>query len=259
MTSSHAAGRSVADRNFRSSFYVRFTDRTLLAEPFTLALREDVATTTAMALKVAGTHKLRAATGAGGCQGQQAAPDPSGVPVQNAICSGQTMAQLAEQLPRMAYFPGGQQVVDETGLSGTWDFELKWMPRAMLAQAGADAITIQSAIEKLGLKLEPKEMKVPSIVVDSVTAEFTANPPDLARRLPPAPDPQFEVAVVKPSPPEAQGPRAQLLPNGQGPTRVQACLSIQRERSRCPMPSGASSVSGSKKQSGRCRCWSSIR
>jgi hypothetical protein len=160
MTSSHAAGRSVADRNFRSSFYVRFTDRTLLAEPFTLALREDVATTTATPLKVAGTHKLRAATGAGGCQGQQAAPDPSGVPVQNAICSGQTMAQLAEQLPRMAgaYFPGGQQVVDETGLSGTWDFELKWMPRAMLAQAGADAITIQSAIEKLGLKLEPKEM-----------------------------------------------------------------------------------------------------
>jgi uncharacterized protein (TIGR03435 family) len=190
--------------------------KTLLAERFKLAVREDTATTIGMALKVNGTHKLREAAGAGACQGQSA-PEPSGVPAQTAICKGMTMAQLAEQLPRMAgaYFPGGQQVVDETGLSGTWDFELKWMPRAMLAQAGADAITIQSALEKLGLKLEPKEMKVPAIVVDSVTAEYTANPPDLARRIPPLPDPQFEVAVLKPSPPDAQQPRAQLLPTGQ--------------------------------------------
>src|SRR5687768_16311393 len=190
--------------------------KTLLAERFKLALREDMATTTGMALKVAGTHKLRAAAGAGACQGQTA-PEPSGVPAQNVTCKGQTMAQLAEQLPRMAgaYFPGGQQVVDETGLAGEWDFELKWMPRAMLAQAGADAISLQNALEKLGLKLEPKEMKAPAIVVDTATAEFTPNSPDVARRLPPLPDPQFEVAVVKPSPPDAQQPRAQLLPNGQ--------------------------------------------
>jgi uncharacterized protein (TIGR03435 family) len=190
--------------------------KTLLAERFKLAVREDMTTTTGMALKVAGTHKLRGAAGAGGCQGQ-GAPEPNGVPAQTVTCKGQTMAQLAEQLPRMAgaYFPGGQQVVDETGLSGEWDFELKWTPRAMLAQAGSDGMTIQSAIEKLGLKLEPKEMKVPAIVVDTVTAEFAPNSPDVARRLPPLPDPQFEVAVVKPSPPEAQQPRAQLLPNGQ--------------------------------------------
>jgi uncharacterized protein (TIGR03435 family) len=190
--------------------------KTLLAERFKLAVREDVATATGMALKVAGTHKLREAAGPGACQGQ-VAPEPSGVPAQNVTCKGQTMAQLAEQLPRMAgaYFPGGQQVVDETGLSGTWDFELKWMPRAQLAQAGSDAISLQMALEKVGLKLEPKEMKVPAIVVDSATAEFTSNPPDLAKRLPPLPDPQFEVAVVKPSPPDATQPRAQLMPTGQ--------------------------------------------
>jgi uncharacterized protein (TIGR03435 family) len=190
--------------------------KTLLAERFKLAVREDMTTTTGMALKVGAAHKLRTAAGAGGCQGQ-AAPEPNGVPAQTVSCKGQTMAQLAEQLPRIAgaYFPGGQQVVDETGLSGEWDFELKWTPRAMLAQAGSDGMTIQSAIEKLGLKLEPKEMKVPAIVVDTVIAEFTPNSPDVARRLPPLPDPQFEVAVVKPSPPDAQQPRAQLLPNGQ--------------------------------------------
>ena len=190
--------------------------KSLLAERFKLALREDMTVTTSMALKVSGTHRLRTAAGPGGCQGQ-AAPEPNGVPAQTLTCTGQTMAQLAELLPRVAgaYFPGGQQVVDETGLSGTWDFEVKLTPRAMLAQAGSDGMTVQSAVEKLGLKLEPKEMKVPAIVVDTATAEFTPNPADFAKRVPPLPDPQFEVAVVKPSPPDAPGPRAQLLPNGQ--------------------------------------------
>jgi uncharacterized protein (TIGR03435 family) len=189
--------------------------KSLLSERFALALREDMTVTTGMALKVAGTHKLREAAPAGGCQGQ-AAPNASGIPVQTATCRGLTMAQLAEQLPRVAgaYFPG-QQVVDETGLAGAWDFELQWMPRAVLAQAGGDAITIQSGLEKLGLRLEPKEMTVPAIVVDTVTAEFTPNAPEVAKRLPPLPDPQFEVAVVKPSPPDATQPRAQLMPNGQ--------------------------------------------
>ena len=59
-------------------------------------------------------------------------------------------------------------------------------------------------------------MKVPAIVVDSVTADFTPNPPDLARRMPPPPSPTFEVADVKQSPPGSDGPpRMQLLPTGQ--------------------------------------------
>jgi uncharacterized protein (TIGR03435 family) len=187
----------------------------LLAERFKLTVREDMATTTAMALKVAGTPKLRESSGAGGCQGQ-GAPDANGVPLQTATCKGLTMAALAEQLPRMAgaYFPGGQQVVDDTGLAGTYDFELKWHARALLGRAGSDGITIEKAVAELGLKLEPKEIKVPAIVVDSVTAEFTPNPPDLARRMPPPPSPEFEVAEVKLSPPDVTQPRAQLLPTG---------------------------------------------
>ena len=127
------------------------------------------------------------------------------------------MAAFAEQLMRMAgaYFPGGQQVVDETGLSGTYDFELKWHARALLARAGSDGIGIDKAVAELGLKLEPKEVKVPAIVVESVTAEFTPNAADVGRRLPPLPSPEFEVADVKLSPPEATQPRAQLLPTGQ--------------------------------------------
>jgi len=190
--------------------------KALLAERFKLVVREDSVTTQGFALKVAGNHKLRQASPGAGCQGQ-GAPNANNIPVQTATCKGLTMAQLADQLPRMAgaYFPGGQQVVDETGLDGAWDFELQWMPRAVLAQAGADAITVQQGVEKLGLKLESREMKATAIVVESVNAEFTPNAPDLSTRMPTPPPPEFEVAELKLSPPEAQGPRAQILPSGQ--------------------------------------------
>ena len=127
------------------------------------------------------------------------------------------MTQLAEQLrtANNPYLAPGQQVIDETGLSGFFDFQYKYTPRQLLAQAGSDGITLQAAFEKLGLILEPKDIKVPAIVVDNATAAFTPNPPDLAKRLPPAPAPQFEVAVLKPSAPGAQGARAQLMPTGQ--------------------------------------------
>jgi uncharacterized protein (TIGR03435 family) len=92
---------------------------------------------------------------------------------------------------------------------------VKLTPQPLLAQAGSDGITLQAALEKIGLKLEPKEITVPSIVVDAVTAEFSPNARDVEKRLPPPLPPQFEVAVLKPSPPDVQQSRAQLLATGQ--------------------------------------------
>ena len=46
---------------------VREMLKALLAERFKLVVREDMAPTTALALKVKGTHKLREATAPGGC------------------------------------------------------------------------------------------------------------------------------------------------------------------------------------------------
>jgi len=191
--------------------------KTLLAERFKLMVREDTVTTTALALRVKGTHKLKESPGAGGgCQGQ-GAPGPSGVVETTATCTGMSMAQLADQLPRAqsAYFPNGQQLLDETGLSGYWDFQIKFTPRQLLGQAGADGIPLSAALEKIGLIMEPKEIKVPAILVDTATAQFTPNPPEIDKRLPPPPPPRFEVAVLKPTPPEATQPRAQLRPTGQ--------------------------------------------
>src|SRR5688572_119959 len=190
--------------------------KTLLAERFKLVLREDKMTTTALALRVKGGHKLRESSTAGGCQAQQT-PEPNGVIATNVTCSGFSMAQLAEQMrtANNPYLAPGQEVIDETGLSGLFDFQYKYTPRQLLAQAGADGITLQAAFEKLGLFLEPKEVQVPAIVVESASAEFTPNPADLSTRMPPPPPPQFEVAALKRSAPGLTQSRAQLRPTGQ--------------------------------------------
>ena len=190
--------------------------KALLAERFKLAIGEGTATVTALALKAAPNHKLKESSGSGGCQGRQA-PEPNGVTAQHATCTGVTMALLVEQLPRAAtgYFPAGQQIIDETELPGMWDFALKWTPRQLIAQAGSDGITVQAALKEIGLTLEPKEITVPTIVVQNVIAEFSPNAPDVEKRLPPPLAPEFEVAVLRPSAPDAQGARAQLLPTGQ--------------------------------------------
>jgi uncharacterized protein (TIGR03435 family) len=190
--------------------------KTLLAERFNLVVREDKMSTTSLALRVKGTHKLREASTAGGCQALQA-PESNGVIATSVTCSGFSMTQLAEQMRAQnnPYLAPGQEIIDETGLSGLYDFQYKYTPRQLLAQAGSDGITLQAAFEKLGLVLEPKEVQVPAIVVDRVTAEFTPNPADLAKRMPPPPPPQFEVAAVKRSAPGEAPARARLQPTGQ--------------------------------------------
>ena len=189
--------------------------KTLLAERFKLVVREDTVPTTAMALRVKGAHKMKEASGGGGGCQAQSAPDASGAQSITANCT-MTMAQFATQLPQAqsAYFPNGQQLIDETGLPGVWEFQVRFTPRPLLAQAGSDGITLQAALEKIGLTMEPKEIKAPAIVVETVTAAYTPNPADIDKRVPPPPPPQFEVAVLKLSPPGAQNPRAQLQPSG---------------------------------------------
>ena len=190
--------------------------KTLLAERFSLVVREDKMLTTALALRVKGTHKMKEVSTSGGCQAQSA-PEPNGVVATNVICSGFSMTQLAEQMRAQnnPYLAPGQEIIDETGLSGLFDFQYKYTPRQLLAQAGSDGITLQAAFDKLGLALEPKEVQVPAIVVESVRPEFTPNPADLSKRMPPPAPPQFEVAALKRSAPGSTQSRAQLRPTGQ--------------------------------------------
>jgi len=72
--------------------------------------------------------------------------------------------------------PAGRMVVDRTGLTGGWDFELTFAPENRSGPPGADAAPVDpnapsffTAIqEQLGLKLEPTKGPVDVLVIDSV-------------------------------------------------------------------------------------------
>ena len=60
----------------------------------------------------------------------------------------------------------GRPVVDATGLTGSFDFELKWADDATGAAGGASLFT--AIQEQLGLRLEPRQTPTNVLVIDSV-------------------------------------------------------------------------------------------
>jgi uncharacterized protein (TIGR03435 family) len=102
-------------------------------------------------------------------------------------------------------------VLDETGLKGAWDFDLKYP-----LQLSADRIPIADAIDKqLGVTMEEKPIPTPVIVVDKVNRTPSANPPGTAEVLPSIPAPtEFEVASIKPADMSARTSRYLMQPGG---------------------------------------------
>lgn len=84
------------------------------------------------------------------------------------VTKGRTIRDLASTLGGML----DRNVVDSTGLSGTYEIDLKWGPddvRAGADAAIADMPPIFTAIqEQLGLKLQPTRGPVVVLVIDSV-------------------------------------------------------------------------------------------
>lgn len=71
-------------------------------------------------------------------------------------------------LPRLAVFltqTVGQTVVDETGISGGFDFELKWTSDDLAADSGVPSL-FTALQEQLGLRLQAKKVPVELIMVD---------------------------------------------------------------------------------------------
>ena len=85
-------------------------------------------------------------------------------------------------------------------MKGTWDIDLKFTPRQLLANIGSEAISIFDAVDsQLGMKLDLQKIPTPVIVVDSVNQKPTDNPPGVTTSLPPVAPPEFEVANITPS------------------------------------------------------------
>jgi uncharacterized protein (TIGR03435 family) len=86
------------------------------------------------------------------------------------IVKSSTIADVAGFLQR--FFDPGRPVIDKTGLSGKYDFTLRWTPDALRNRGGvADEFPdFFTAIEQqLGLKLESATESVDLLVIDDVT------------------------------------------------------------------------------------------
>jgi uncharacterized protein (TIGR03435 family) len=179
----------------------------LLRERFHLVAHADTKPLPGYALvRSPGQTTLEPATdsnGDGACT-PQPNEEAGGVPLAVLSCRGVTMAAFVTTLKARggAYVDG--DVVDATNLNGRWNFDLRWTPRLVLARAGADGISLTTALERqLGLTLEPRALNLPVLIVDAADDTPIANPSGVARDLPAPPPAEFDVADIKISAPDA--------------------------------------------------------
>jgi uncharacterized protein (TIGR03435 family) len=156
-------------------------------------------------------HLLKTAGGGAdsGCRVAAASGD-AGV-----TCREVTMAKFAQILPQIAgdYFQG-EKVIDQTQLSGAFNFTLRWTPRTNFATAAAGGTSLGSAIEKqLGLNLALRDVPERVLIVDKADQTPTPNAPATAQLLPPVPL-AFEVAAIKPTLPGVTEKKFQIEPSG---------------------------------------------
>jgi uncharacterized protein (TIGR03435 family) len=185
---------------------VKLMLRALLADRFSLVVHNDTRPMPSYILRVdkGGPKMKQADEGEPSSLDEHHTPtnNPPGVPAYYSInCHNQTMAQIRQILQNFAsqYLP--KPVVDATGLTGGYDFDLHWTWKP-----APDGLTIFEAVQKqLGLKLELEQYPTPVVVVNSVNEKPTPNAPGIDKNLPPAPPPEFDVAVLNPSKPDTPG------------------------------------------------------
>ena len=190
--------------------------QTLLAERFSLKIHKDSKELPGFVLSMgSGKPKMKPAADTEAppnCQGQPQTASPDTVPQQVVDCHSMSMDDFARIVGQIAN--NSSSALNKTGLEGKWDFAIKWTPPALLARAGADGVSIFDAVDKqLGLKLERGKVPQPVIFVDSVNEAPTPNAADISKFLPPAPAPEFDVAVIKPTNPDFKGIRMQIQSN----------------------------------------------
>jgi uncharacterized protein (TIGR03435 family) len=194
--------------------------QSLLSERFGLVVRRDTRPVPRYVLTVGKSgSKLKSAdpSATSVCKPlSQPGPPPadiSATPNIKVACRNLTGAAIAENLRQMAGGYLDHDVVDSTGLEGSWDFDLEWTPRGALTAKGADGISVFMAVEKqLGLKLEQQNVPMPALFVERVNRRPTPNPDGTATRLAVAAA-RFEVASIKPANPNDR-PFAGMLYTG---------------------------------------------
>ena len=136
----------------------------LLAERFHLAMHMGEKQMPVYAMKAASSGtKLTPAdpnsTEKQGCSGGRV----NGVA--HRTCHAMTLRGFAVAVRSFAPNYIDRPIVDETGLSGVFDFSLDWTPNQLLKTNGG--FTVFDALQKqLGLKLEARSERIPVVVID---------------------------------------------------------------------------------------------
>jgi uncharacterized protein (TIGR03435 family) len=199
----------------------------LLADRFKLTFHNDTKPVPAYGLKAGKHPMLKPSEGEGDPECKFTPPQPPAPgSAPSAIvlaysCHNMTMAAFAQALHTTIFvapqYLNDRVVADETDLKGAWNFDFKFTLKGRIGPDGPipGTITLFEAIDKLGLKLEPADISLPVIVVDSVERKPSANAPNVLETLHIAPPPtEFEVAELKPTAPDFQGMRLNLQPGG---------------------------------------------
>jgi uncharacterized protein (TIGR03435 family) len=207
---------------------VKIMLQNLLADRFKLVLHTDKKELSTYAITVGKKLQLKEADGSGetGCKFELQGVPPGGPKPGEAppatltlayTCGNMTMAAFAEALHTLPLIPqmlGNNPILDETGLKGAWNFEFHFAFSTTNPNAASVNVISDVADKQLGLKLEPRKVPTPVIIVDSANEKPTDNLPGVTEKLPVAPT-EFEVADIKPSDPNAAPVnRSPFLPGG---------------------------------------------
>ena len=177
--------------------------RSLLAERFQLAVRNEDKPQPVFVLLPGKRVRLKQ-SGGGGESGCKRIDTPGYLSFD---CHRTSIAALVELFSNSAQAYFTHPIVDRTGLTGSYDFSLKWTPRNMLGAGSDDAPSIplfDYLDRELGIKVEQQTQPMPALAIERVNQTPSPNAPDIAEKLPPAPM-EFEVAEVRVSKPGTQG------------------------------------------------------
>lgn len=80
-------------------------------------------------------------------------------------CTNFTSTLLAERLSLLAPTEIDRTIVDETGLTGAFDFKLEWVA-ARRAEAEGGLSLFDALTKQLGLRLESRKLPLPAVAID---------------------------------------------------------------------------------------------
>jgi uncharacterized protein (TIGR03435 family) len=149
--------------------------------------------------------QAKAPTEPGGCR---AAPEKDNPGRATTTCTSETIGQFLTLIGGTFRHP----LLDRTGLTKPYDFTLRFSAEQLSTRQDTINAYIEEMNKQLGIVMTLGDVPQPAIVVDHVDRNPTANPPETAKLMPPAPEFEPEVASIRVA--DTAERQAQIRPTG---------------------------------------------